>query len=254
FEKLVEESMKNIEMLKNAHAKGLPVPKCHTQERTFNSPKIYSNLSPNDLVLYITRGVNLPPPSGTEDVCIFALITLVSNLMNLWPFTPNCHPAGVSPNDLDASVKFEFPFPSSVRLFLFLALLGLFKTDKVVGTAQLKLEGLENHCDIREIIEVSVIEMSVKPHGVFFLCLHKAPSPRSKPKHESSSRSSHPDNSPPQYNLHSFSLLNYDKERLERKVCVIPACPPHLFAQGLVAHYCGLAVCRLPEKPSRTPV
>lgn len=25
-------------------------------------------------------------------------------------------PSGVSPNDLDASVKFEFPFPSVVRL------------------------------------------------------------------------------------------------------------------------------------------
>lgn len=37
---------------------------------------------------------------------------------------------------------------------------GLFKTDKVVGTAQLKLEGLENHCDIREIIEVSVKDKS----------------------------------------------------------------------------------------------
>lgn len=33
---------------------------------------------------------------------------------------------------------------------------GLFKTDKVVGTAQLKLEALENHCEVREIIEVSV--------------------------------------------------------------------------------------------------
>lgn len=32
---------------------------------------------------------------------------------------------------------------------------GLFKTDRVVGTAQLKLEALENHCDMREIIEVS---------------------------------------------------------------------------------------------------
>lgn len=31
---------------------------------------------------------------------------------------------------------------------------GLFKTDKAVGTAQLKLEALENHCDVREIIEV----------------------------------------------------------------------------------------------------
>ena len=32
---------------------------------------------------------------------------------------------------------------------------GLFKTDKVIGTAHLKLETLENHCDLREIIEVS---------------------------------------------------------------------------------------------------
>lgn len=38
---------------------------------------------------------------------------------------------------------------------------GLFKTDKVVGTAQLKLEALENHCDIREIIEVSVVNTNV---------------------------------------------------------------------------------------------
>lgn len=32
---------------------------------------------------------------------------------------------------------------------------GLFKTDRVIGTAQLKLETLENHCELREIIEVS---------------------------------------------------------------------------------------------------
>ncbi len=32
---------------------------------------------------------------------------------------------------------------------------GLFKTDKVVGSAQLKLEALENQCEIREIIDVS---------------------------------------------------------------------------------------------------
>lgn len=43
----------------------------------------------------------------------------------------------------------------NVNLYLF-AYRGLFKTDKVVGTAHLKLEALENHCDIREIIDVSV--------------------------------------------------------------------------------------------------
>ncbi|KAM9856818.1 coiled-coil and C2 domain-containing protein 1A [Aulostomus maculatus] len=264
FEKLVEESLKNIELLKNNHAKGYPVPKCHTEERTLNTFKTYPNLASTDLILYIIRGINLPAPSG------------------------------VSANDLDASVKFEFPFPSAEEAqrdktgtvkntsspefkeqfklninrthrgfkrviqskgikFEVIHKGGLFKTDKVVGTAQLKLEGLENHCDIREIIEVmdgrkstgGKLEVRVKikepisgvdlqPVTEKWLVLEpvssrspperqkeRAPSPRSKPRHEASSssnRSSHSDNSPPQYKLHSFSLLNYDKERLERKI------------------------------------
>nr|XP_020451754.1 coiled-coil and C2 domain-containing protein 1A [Monopterus albus]XP_020451755.1 coiled-coil and C2 domain-containing protein 1A [Monopterus albus] len=260
-EKLSEESMKNIEILKNAHAKGHPVPKCRTEERTFNSIKTYPNLTLNDLILYIIRGINLPAPSG------------------------------VSPNDLDASVKFEFPFPSAEEAqrdktstakgtnspefkeqfklninrghrglkriiqskgikFEIIHKGGLFKTDKVIGTAQLKLEALENHCDFREIIEVmdgrkatgGKLEVRVKmreplsgvdvqPVTEKWLVLdpvsspsspekrkERAPSPRSKPRHEASSRSVHPNNSPPQYKLHSFSLLNYDKERLERKI------------------------------------
>ncbi|XP_062290150.1 coiled-coil and C2 domain-containing protein 1A [Scomber scombrus] len=260
-EKLVEESLKNIEILKNAHAKGHPVPKCRTEERTFNTAKIYPNLTLNDLVLYIIKGINLPAP------------------------------AGVSPNDLDASVKFEFPFPSSEEAqrdktstvkntnspefkeqfklninrthrgfkrvvqskgvkFEIIHKGGLFKTDKVVGTAHLKLDALENHCDIREIIEVmdgrkptgGKLEVKVKvreplssvdlqPVTEKWLVLEpvsplspperqkdRAPSPRSKPRHEASSRSGHPNNSPPQYKLHSFSLLNYDRERLERKI------------------------------------
>uniref|UniRef100_A0A7N6A822 Coiled-coil and C2 domain-containing protein 1B n=1 Tax=Anabas testudineus TaxID=64144 RepID=A0A7N6A822_ANATE len=257
-EKLVEECMQNIEILKNAHAKGQPVPKCHTEERTFNSIKSNSNLTPNDLILYIIRGINLPAPSG------------------------------VSPNDLDASVKFEFPFPSAEEAqrdktstvkgtnspdfkeqfklninrnhrsfkrvvqskgikFEIIHKGGLFKTDKLVGSAQLKLEALENHCEMREIIEVmdgrkatgGKLEVKVKirepvsgaeiqPVTEKWLILkpvsppekqkEKAPSPPSKPGHEVSSRSSHTNSSPPQYKLHSFSLLNYDKERLERKI------------------------------------
>ncbi|XP_059205067.1 coiled-coil and C2 domain-containing protein 1A [Centropristis striata] len=258
FERLVEESMKSIEILKNAHAKGQPVPKCHTEERTFNTVKIHQSLTLNDLILYVIKGINLPAP------------------------------AGVSPSDLDASVKFEFPFPSTEEAqrdktstvkntnspefketfklninrthrgfkrvvqskgikFEIVHKGGLFKTDKVVGTAQLKLEALENHCDMREIIEVmdgrkatgGKLEVRVKireplsgadlqPVTEKWLVLQpvsslspperqkeRAPSPRSRPKHEASSRSN---NSPPQYKLHSFSLLSYDRERLERKI------------------------------------
>ena len=42
FEKLAEECMQNIEVLKMAHAKGQPVPKYHTEERTFNTVKYYT--------------------------------------------------------------------------------------------------------------------------------------------------------------------------------------------------------------------
>ncbi|KAG7486497.1 coiled-coil and C2 domain-containing protein 1A [Solea senegalensis] len=260
FEKLAEECMKNIEILKNAYAKGHPVPKCRTEERTFSSVKTNSNLTANELMLYIIRGINLPPPSG------------------------------VSANDLDASVKFEFPFPSAEEAqrdrtstvkdtsspefkeqfklninrnhrgfkrvvqskgikFEIIHKGGLFKSDKVVGTAQLKLEALENHCEIREIIDVmdgrkstgGKLEVRVKlreplsgldlqPVTEKWLVLdpvsslsppekqkERAPSPRSKPRHEVS-RNSHPNSPDPQYKLHSFSLLNYDRERLERKI------------------------------------
>uniref|UniRef100_A0A3P9K7Q1 Coiled-coil and C2 domain-containing protein 1B n=1 Tax=Oryzias latipes TaxID=8090 RepID=A0A3P9K7Q1_ORYLA len=164
-DKLAAESMKSIEILKKAHAAGQPVPKCRSEERTLNSLKRNSNLTASDMVLYIVRGTSLPAPPG------------------------------VSPSDLDASVKFEFPFPSSEEAqrdktgtvkntnnpefkenfklhinrghrafkravqskgikFEVIHKGGLFKTDRVVGTAHLKLEALETHCDIREIIDV----------------------------------------------------------------------------------------------------
>uniref|UniRef100_A0A8D3DUZ1 Coiled-coil and C2 domain-containing protein 1B n=1 Tax=Scophthalmus maximus TaxID=52904 RepID=A0A8D3DUZ1_SCOMX len=239
FERLVEECVKYIEILKNAHAKGHPVPKCRTEERTLNSVKINSTLTLNDLILYVNKGINLPAPSG------------------------------VSANDLDASVKFEFPFPSAEEAqrdktstvrstnspefkeqfklninrahrgfkrvvqskgikFEIVHKGGLFKTDKVVGTAQLKLEALENHCDIREIIEVmdgrkatgGKLEVRVKireplsgvdlqPVTEKWLVLEPVSS-LSTPEKQKERVS--------RYKLHSFSLLNYDRERLERKI------------------------------------
>ncbi|XP_068178265.1 coiled-coil and C2 domain-containing protein 1A [Antennarius striatus] len=260
FDKLAEECMKNVELLKDAYAKGQPVPRGHTEERTFSTVKVNSSLTPNEMILYIVRGINLPAPSG------------------------------VSPEDLDASVKFEFLFPSTEEAqrdktstvrntsnpkfkekfklninrghrgfkrvvqskglkFEIVHKGGLFKTDKPVGTAHLKLEALENHSDIKEIIEVmdgrkatgGKLEVRVKireplsgvdvqPTTEKWLVLDpvspltpperqkdREPSPRSKPRHEASERG-RPGSPTPQYKLHSFSLLNYDRKRLERKI------------------------------------
>uniref|UniRef100_A0A3P9K6T5 Coiled-coil and C2 domain-containing protein 1B n=1 Tax=Oryzias latipes TaxID=8090 RepID=A0A3P9K6T5_ORYLA len=246
-DKLAAESMKSIEILKKAHAAGQPVPKCRSEERTLNSLR-NSNLTASDMVLYIVRGTSLPAPPG------------------------------VSPSDLDASVKFEFPFPSSEeaqrdktgtvkntnnpfkenfklhinrghRAFkravqskgikFEVIHKGLFKTDRVVGTAHLKLEALETHCDIREIIDVfdgrkatgGKLEVRVKireplsgaelqPVTEKWLVVEPGSSlsPPERGKERAPSPRSKPNTSPPQYKLHSFSLLNYDKERLERKI------------------------------------
>lgn len=268
FEKLAAECMKSIEILKKAHAKGYAVPRFHTEERTFNAIKIFPNLTASDLVLTIVKGINLPAPSG------------------------------VSPNDLDASVRFEFPFPSSeeaqkdktstvkntnspefkekFRLhinrnhrgfkrvvqskgikFEVIHKGGLFRTDKVVGTAQLKLDSLENQCEIRQLIDVldgrkptgGRLDVRVKirePLGgpqlqsitEKWLVLDPPSEPpprestgrRSEPGHAHKKEVSGPKSSPPndhgkhssrsptRYKLHSFKLLNYDKERLERKI------------------------------------
>ncbi|KAJ8383707.1 hypothetical protein AAFF_G00215490 [Aldrovandia affinis] len=268
FERLAEECMKNIEMLKKAHAKGYAVPRFHTEERTFSTVKMFPDLTANDMVLTVVKGINLPAPSG------------------------------VSSADLDASVRFEFPFPSSEEAqrdktstvkntncpefkekfklninrthrgfkrvvqskgikFEVIHKGGLFKTDKVVGNAQLKLDSLENQCEIRQLIEVldgrkptgGHLEVRVKIreplggaqlHTVTERWLVLDPvteppvrgtagrraeqgpphnkevaAPKSKPQNDNVKNASR---SPPQYKLHSFRLLNYDKERLERKI------------------------------------
>ncbi|KAJ3614558.1 hypothetical protein NHX12_018130 [Muraenolepis orangiensis] len=259
FERLSDECMKSIDMVKNAHAKGQPVPKARQEERTFNVVKVNPNLTLNEMKLFVIRGINLPTPSG------------------------------VSSSELDSSVKFEFLFPSAEEAqrdrtatvkstnspefkeqfmlnisrgqrafkrvvqtkgikFEILHKGGLFKTDKVVGSAQLKLEALENHCEIREIVEVldgrkstgGKLEVSVmireplsgaqlQPVVEKWLVLEaspspkniqkeRAPSPRSRPRSEAGHRG-HPSSSPPpQYKLHSFSLLHHDKENLERRL------------------------------------
>lgn len=165
FEKLAEDCKQNMEILKQAHARGFPLPKYHYEQRTFSVVKIFPELNSNDMVLSIVKGINLPVPPG------------------------------VAPDDLDAFVRFEFPYPNAEEAqkdktsvvkntdspefkeqfklhvnrghrglrrvlqtkgikFEVAHKGGLFKTDRVIGTAQLKLEALETMCEVRKIVEL----------------------------------------------------------------------------------------------------
>ncbi|XP_026940756.1 coiled-coil and C2 domain-containing protein 1A isoform X4 [Sagmatias obliquidens] len=165
FEKLAEDCKRSMETLKQAFARGLPTPTARSEQRTFSVIKIFPDLSSNDMLLFIVKGINLPTPPG------------------------------LSPGDLDVFVRFDFPYPNVEEAqkdktsvikntdspefkeqfklcinrshrgfrraiqtkgikFEVVHKGGLFKTDRVLGTAQLKLDALETACEVREILEV----------------------------------------------------------------------------------------------------
>lgn len=165
FEKLAQDRKKQLEILQLAQAQGLDPPSHHFKLKTFQTVRIFSELNSTEMHLIIVRGMNLPAPPG------------------------------VTPDDLDAFVRFEFHYPNSDQAqksktavvkntnspefdqlfklninrnhrgfrrviqskgikFEIFHKGSFFRSDKLVGTAHLKLERLENECEIREILEV----------------------------------------------------------------------------------------------------
>ncbi|KAM6217974.1 coiled-coil and C2 domain-containing protein 1B [Rhynchocyon petersi] len=165
FEKLAQDRKKQLEILQLAQAQGLDPPGHHFELKTFQTVRIFSELSSTEMHLIIVRGMNLPAPPG------------------------------VTPDDLDAFVRFEFHYPNSDQAqksktavvkntnspefdqlfklninrnhrgfrrviqskgikFEIFHKGSFFRSDKLVGTSHLKLERLENECEIREIVEV----------------------------------------------------------------------------------------------------
>lgn len=83
FEKMADSCKKSLEVLRLAQSRGLPPPKHHFEERSFHTVRIFPDLSSTDMVVIVVKGMNLPAPSGIQT------------------------------NDLDAYVKFDFPYPST---------------------------------------------------------------------------------------------------------------------------------------------
>uniref|UniRef100_A0A2I3SVX9 Coiled-coil and C2 domain-containing protein 1A n=1 Tax=Pan troglodytes TaxID=9598 RepID=A0A2I3SVX9_PANTR len=257
FEKLAEDCKRSMDILKQAFARGLPTPTARFEQRTFSVIKIFPDLSSNDMLLFIVKGINLPTPPG------------------------------LSPGDLDVFVRFDFPYPNVEEAqkdktsvikntdspefkeqfklcinrshrgfrraiqtkgikFEVVHKGGLFKTDRVLGTAQLKLDALETACEVREILEVldgrrptgGRLEVMVRIREPLtaqqlettterWLVIDPVPAavptqvagPKGKappvpaPARESGNRSARP--------LHSLSVLAFDQERLERKILAL---------------------------------
>ncbi|KAG8521293.1 Coiled-coil and C2 domain-containing protein 1A [Galemys pyrenaicus] len=222
FEKLAEDCKRSMEILKQAFARGLPTPNARFEQRTFSVIKIFPDLSSNDMLLFVVKGINLPTPQG------------------------------LSPGDLDVFVRFDFPYPNVEEAqkdktsvikntdspefkeqfklcinrshrgfrraiqtkgikFEVVHKGGLFKTDRVLGTAQLKLDALETACEVREVLEVLD---GRRPTGGRLEVMVRIREPLTAQQLETTTeRSARP--------LQSLSVLAFDQERLERKILAL---------------------------------
>uniref|UniRef100_A0A667GUA0 Coiled-coil and C2 domain containing 1A n=1 Tax=Lynx canadensis TaxID=61383 RepID=A0A667GUA0_LYNCA len=256
FEKLAEDCKRSMEILKQAFARGLPTPTARFEQRTFSVIKIFPDLSSNDMLLFIVKGINLPTPPG-EGPTWMSLFGLTSPIPT-WYEEAQKDKTSVIKNTDSPEFKEQFKlcinrshrgFRRAIQTkgikFEVVHKGGLFKTDRVLGTAQLKLDALETACEVREILEVldgrrptgGRLEVMVRIREPLtaqqlettterWLVIDPVPAaaptvagPKGKappvptPSREPGNRSARP--------LHSLSVLAFDQERLERKILAL---------------------------------
>ncbi|XP_074386502.1 coiled-coil and C2 domain-containing protein 1A-like [Zonotrichia albicollis] len=248
-----------METLRGEHGRGGPPPRARWELRTFHVLRSFPELGSSELELGIERGRGIPVPTG------------------------------VSPGDLDTFVRFEFPHPSQdeaqrdktavvkgtdcpeFRARFRLRLLrghrglrrllgrgirlevaqkgGLFRAERALGSAQLRLEGLERSCELREQLELldgrrrtgALLEVWVRireplgphrelePRSERWLLLEPAPEPALSPAPKPPPATPKDGNKRPLPTLPSLTVLQFDRERLERKMA--PTAPPELRRQ-----------------------
>ncbi|XP_027693825.1 coiled-coil and C2 domain-containing protein 1B [Vombatus ursinus] len=137
FEKLAEDRKKQLEMLQLAQAQGLDPPSHHFEEKTFQTVRIFSELNSTEMHLLVVRGMNLPAPPG------------------------------VTPDDLDAFVRFEFHYPSSDQA-------QKSKTSVVKNTNSPEFDQLfklninRHHRGFRRLVQNKGIKFEIFHKGSFF--------------------------------------------------------------------------------------
>ncbi|XP_058478534.1 coiled-coil and C2 domain-containing protein 1B isoform X3 [Solea solea] len=137
FEKMAESCKNSLEVLKLAQTRGLPPPKYHFEQKSFHTVRIFPELSSTDMVVIIVKGMNLPAPSGIQT------------------------------NDLDAYVKFDFPFPSSEQAQKHKTAV-IKNTNSPEYNQSFTLSINRNHRGLRRIVTSKGLKLELLHKGGFF--------------------------------------------------------------------------------------
>uniref|UniRef100_A0A8C9Q7S8 Coiled-coil and C2 domain-containing protein 1B n=1 Tax=Spermophilus dauricus TaxID=99837 RepID=A0A8C9Q7S8_SPEDA len=157
FEKLAQDRKKQLEILQLAQAQGLDPPSHHFEMKTFQTvrhsasghssdplPSLLTGVTPDDLDAFVRFEFHYP----NSDQAQKSKTSVVKNTNSpefdqIFKLNINRNHRGFRRVIQSKGIKFEIFHKGS-----------FFRSDKLVGTAHLKLERLENECEIREIVEV----------------------------------------------------------------------------------------------------
>ncbi|KAM5149109.1 coiled-coil and C2 domain-containing protein 1B [Mantella aurantiaca] len=166
FEKMADECKKNCDILHLSQAQGRDPPPYHFEDKTLRIVRVFSELSSTEMVLIIVRGINLPAPAGTAPNELHAFVKFDFP----YPSTeqPQRNKTYVVKNTNSPEYEQSFKLninrnhrgfkrvvqAKGIKFEIFHKGVFLFRSDKQIGTASVKLDKLETQCEIREIVEV----------------------------------------------------------------------------------------------------
>ncbi|RLV73084.1 hypothetical protein DV515_00017271, partial [Chloebia gouldiae] len=247
-EALAEECRRHMETLRREHGRGGPPPRPRYEQRTFSVVRMFPELSSSDLELGIERGIGLPVPPGVApgDLDTFVRFEFPHPSVEEAQRDKTNVVKGTDCPEFRARFRLRLlrghrglrRLLSSRGIRLEVAQKGgLFRPERALGSAQLRLEGLEGSCELREQLELldgrrrtgGRLEVWVRireplgaqrqlePRSERWLVLEPAPEPTvAVPKPSAAAPKDGNNRALP--TLPSLNLLLFDRERLERKM------------------------------------
>ncbi|XP_055885542.1 coiled-coil and C2 domain-containing protein 1-like isoform X1 [Biomphalaria glabrata] len=164
YEKLEQNCRRDLDALKNCERHGDPVPKFHYETKTFSMVQCNTELGDGDLELTIIRGIQYNIPSGLSEKDMDTSVKYEMAFPTEQPQTGGTATVKDTINpEYNESFKlqinrkskglYRFVERKSIKLDVFLKR-GFFKGEKLLGTANIKLQPLENQCTIHESFDL----------------------------------------------------------------------------------------------------
>nr|DBA17934.1 TPA: hypothetical protein GDO54_016237 [Pyxicephalus adspersus] len=166
FEKMADECKKNCDILHLSQAQGQDPPPYHFEDKTLRIVRVFSELSSTEMLLIIVRGINLPAPAGMAPNDLHAFVKFEFPYPSTEQPQKNKTYVVKNTNAPEYEQSFKLNINRNHRGFkrvvqakgikfeIFHKGVFLFRSDKQIGTANVKLDKLETQCEIREIVEV----------------------------------------------------------------------------------------------------